>query len=400
MKKVILSLLTALLFCGTATAQRFSVADVEALPGETVSFEITVDVAGGTYSGFQFQMQFPSEGFATTGTTVSAAWDGGSLSVGDLVGGAANGSAFSSSDTAIPDGEQVIGSVRFTVGEGVAVGSYDVTISGFDFLDGTNYTHTEDVTFKVNVVSAHTVVLDENSTVAPEAAEGVNVRVKRTIKANQWSTIVLPFEMTEEQTKVAFGADVQIADFIDYDTTDDGDGNTIGIHVNFSSVTAMEANHPYIIKVTTAVTEFSAEDVTIDPEESPVVEYDNGLTGKKRKVFGTFAGTYVADFDFYNDAAYYPLFLSGNKFYYATESTQHMKAFRGYFDFVDNLPEAEEAASRIVLTFGETNSIRGISNAQSVMGNDGYYSLDGRKFSAKPTMRGVYIKNGKKLIVR
>ena len=206
--------------------------------------------------------------------------------------------------------------------------------------------------------------------------------------------------MTEEQTKVAFGADVLIADFIDYDTTEDGDGNTIGIHVNFSSVTAMEANHPYIIKVTTAVTEFSAEDVTIDPEESPVVEYDNGLTGKKRKVFGTFAGTYVADFDFYNDAAYYPLFLSGNKFYYATENTQHMKAFRGYFDFVDNLPEAEEAASRIVLTFGETNSIRGISNAQSVMGNDGYYSLDGRKFSSKPTMRGVYIKNGKKLIVR
>ena len=43
------------------------------------------------------------------------------------------------------------------------------------------------------------------------------------------------------------------------------------------------------------------------------MEYDNGQTGKKRKVLGTFAGTYVADFDFYNEAENYPLFLPYNK---------------------------------------------------------------------------------------
>lgn len=52
----------------------------------------------------------------------------------------------------------------------------------------------------------------------PEAAEGVNVRVKRTIKANEWSTLVLPFAMTAEQVKSAFGNDVQLADFTGVET--------------------------------------------------------------------------------------------------------------------------------------------------------------------------------------
>ena len=91
--------------------KRVSVDDVQVLPGTTASYEIRVNVDGGSYSGFQYQMQFPATGFTLTGTTtVLSTWQGGSLSVGDLnAEGKANASAFSSADKEIPAGDIVIG---------------------------------------------------------------------------------------------------------------------------------------------------------------------------------------------------------------------------------------------------------------------------------------------------
>ena len=388
MKQFIASLVAATALCGGATAQTLSVADVEALPGETVAFTLTVDVAGGTYSGFQFQMQFPAEGFTTVGTTVSAAWDGASFGVGDLVGGAANGSAFSTSDTAIPDGEQEIGTVRFTVGSGVAVGSYPVTIFGFNFLDGSNYTPVANVTFNVKVVSRHTVVLDETSTTAPTAATDVNVMVRRSIQANQWSTICLPFAMTEAQVKAAFGDDVKLGDFTGYETTNDTNDDIIGITVNFNDVTAIESNHPYIIKVSSTVTEFAVDGVDIDPEEEPTV----AAIKRTKKQWSEMIGTYVANTTIKEEC----LFLSDNKFWYSNGSTK-MKAFRAYFDFYDVLASVENAAARISMNFDEKETT-GIREMKPIDNNKVIYDLQGRRV-ANPT-KGLYIQNGIKRVIK
>ena len=109
-----------------------------------------------------------------------------------------------------------------------------------------------------------------------------------------------------------------------------------------------------------------------------------------------FNGTYVADFDFYNAARSTPLFLSsGNKFYYATESTQFMKAFRAYFDFDDVLASVD--ASRIVLSLNnETSGISQIEN--KAMKNENVFDLQGRRV-AQP-QKGLYIKGGKKVIMK
>ena len=398
MKRLFLSLTAAATLCGAASAQTLSVANVEALPGETVSFALTIDVEGGAYSGFQFQMQFPAEGFSTAGTTISSDWDGGSLGVGDLMAGEANASASSMSDTAIPDGERVIGTVKFTVGNDVPTGNYDVTISNFNFLDGTNYTPVADVTFSVHVVNVHSLVLDETSTTAPEASDGaVNVRVKRTIKANEWSTICLPFAMDATQMKAAFGDDVELGDFTGYETTEDDGGDITGITVKFNSATAIEANHPYIIKISSAITEFTADGVTIDPQEAKVTF--GTTTGKgKNAVYhpSDFVGTYVADFDFYNDATSYPLFLNASKFWYASENTMHMKAYRAYFDLDDYLPEAESASAPIYISFN--NDVTGIQSIQQSSDDGRYYNLNGQHVTN--LKKGLYIKNGKKVVVK
>ena len=397
MKKILLAAL-CLYVAGAAIAQTVTVNDVEALPGETVAFSLNLnDGKADTYTSLQFNVTFPAEGFTTTGDyTISSSWKNASATIGDVDASGLAVVPASSAEVISGSAVENLLTVNFTVGSSVALGEYDVTLSAITFGYGfTDKDIAPDVTFKVKVVAAHTVVLDETSAITPEAATGVNVRVKRTISANQWSTICLPFAMSEAQVKEAFGEDVQLGDFTGYETTEDGDAIT-GINVKFTAATAIEANHPYIIKVSQAVSEFTADGVDIDPDEAKV-EYDNGLTGKKRKVLGSFVGTYVADFDFYNDAENYPLFLSGNKFYYATENTKHMKAFRGYFDFVDYLDEAENAEARVFIVFG--NDTTGIGEVQrETAGDDRYYNLGGQR--VEQPSRGLYIKNGKKVIIK
>ena len=397
MKKILLAAL-CLYVAGAAIAQTVTVNDVEALPGETVAFSLNLnDGKADTYTSLQFNVTFPAEGFTTTGDyTISSSWKNASATIGDVDASGLAVVPASSAEVISGSAVENLLTVNFTVGSSVALGEYDVTLSAITFGYGfTDKDIAPDVTFKVKVVAAHTVVLDETSAITPEAATGVNVRVKRTISANQWSTICLPFAMSEAQVKEAFGEDVQLGDFTGYETTEDGDAIT-GINVKFTAATAIEANHPYIIKVSQAVSEFTADGVDIDPDEAKV-EYDNGLTGKKRKVLGSFVGTYVADFDFYNDAENYPLFLSGNKFYYATENTKHMKAFRGYFDFVDYLDEAENAEARVFIVFG--NDTTGIGDVQhETAGDDRYYNLGGQR--VEQPSRGLYIKNGKKVIMK
>lgn len=391
MKKTILSLVLFLGFSGMAMAQSLSVSDVEVVPGTTGKYALKINVGSGEYTGFQYDIQFPATGFSTPGSskfTVNTLWEDGTISPGDLKDGAGKVSSLSISNSLIPTGEIEIGTISFSVAGNVALGEYDVTISNFEFLSGSTRTSVDGVTFKVKVVNRLSVLLDEESTAAPVAASDVNVTVKRTINADSWSTICLPFAMSAEQVTAAFGNDVQLADFTGYDVTEEG-GITVGITVNFSSVSAIEANHPYIIKVSSAIAEFTVDGVEIEPVSEPQI---NNGTSKKPK---SFIGTYVADFDFYNAAKNYPLFLSGNKFYYATGNTQHMKAFRAYFDFDDNLAEAESSSVKMqIFVDEEETKVEGLSMGDS---DETIYDLNGRKV-LKPQQHGVYIVNGKKVL--
>ena len=283
------------------------------------------------------------------------------------------------------DGE--IATLTINIDASVAVGDYPVYLRNMKLTetDISKFYTTDEVETTVTVTGAADgrVVLDETSTTAPDVANGVDVRVKRTINAGEWSTICLPFAMSQAQCQAAFGSDVEIGDFTGYTYDSDEDKIT----VNFSSVTAIEANHPYIIKVSAAVTEFSVDGVDVNPADDPRVTFRT--SSKKLK---DFVGTYVADFDFYDEAKHTPLFLSGNKFWYATETTKHMKAFRAYFDFVDMLSEVDGA--RVAIAFDEATVI----NDVRACSDDRYYNLSGQQVET-PT-KGVYVKNGKKVIVK
>ena len=93
------------------------------------------------------------------------------------------------------------------------------------------------------------------------------------------------------------------------------------------------------------------------------------------------------------------LFLGANNKIYYPNSDATVNPFRGFFILGSDVPTSSEA--RIVVDFGDEMP----SGIESVEGNPSaggqhYYSLDGRKLDGKPTKKGIYIVNGKKMIVQ
>ena len=92
------------------------------------------------------------------------------------------------------------------------------------------------------------------------------------------------------------------------------------------------------------------------------------------------------------------LFLNGNKFYYSTGNTA-IKAFRGYFKFVDVLTSVEDA-NNVKVDFnidGNTTLIYGLSTSQD---GSAVYTIDGKHMGSdmERLHRGIYIQNGKKVV--
>ncbi|MBR6198497.1 MAG: starch-binding protein [Bacteroidaceae bacterium] len=231
------------------------------------------------------------------------------------------------------------------------------------------------------------IVLSETATEAPEAANGVEVKVKRAIKAHSWSTICLPFAVPAEQLTMAFGEGVEVKDFTSWSATKSGN-DVVSITVGFTPVTAMEANHPYVIRVKSEISAddgFLVDGVNIDPVATPKKE-----VGEEPNV-GVFYGTYVAN----TTVPEYNLFISNDKFYYSNGSTK-MKAFRGYFDLAEHLTISGDPNAHIIIIDENATGVTAIRHSDLLKNN--VYDLQGRK--VENPSKGLYIVNGKKVIVR
>ncbi len=305
--------------------------------------------------------------------------------------GTLNIQAYSSKGRAISGNDGEVALITLKIAGDMQPGTYPLQLKNIAVSDENSVTYTVDlVESSIEIVGGDGyTILDEKSTELPDEAEDVNVRVLRTINANEWSTICLPFPMTEEQVKTAFGdgVTVELADADSYETTEDDGGNIVGIKIKFVNVNAIEANHPYIIKVSKPVTSFEVEGVDVAPA---------ARERNRRKALGSgsyFVGNYVSQ----TVVPEFCLFLSGNQFWYSVGETE-MKGFRGYFDLRDVLTDVEDSySSRISFSFeNETTGISEIVNSES--SNSKWFDLQGRRVS-KPG-KGLFVKDGKKVIIK
>lgn len=271
-----------------------------------------------------------------------------------------------------------------------------VTNAMFTMKDENGDLHSVDMpdyTFNITIGNPadNRVLLDENATAVPKNANGVDIRVKRTINANVWSTLCLPFAMTGNQVKEVFGSDTELADFDGIESETDDDDNIVGITVKFTPTSSIEANHPYLIKVSKIITEFTLDGVDVIVEDEPSIDKDAYTVGKGKTAvtfYNRMIGTYCAS----GTIPSLCLFVSEGKFWYSTGKTS-MKGMRAYFDFYDVLADVEDT-SNIKIRIGDaTTGINLIMNDHTT--NNSVYDLGGRALDG--VQRGINITNGKKV---
>ena len=103
-----------------------------------------------------------------------------------------------------------------------------------------------------------------------------------------------------------------------------------------------------------------------------------------------------------------------NTLYYPSETDFTVNAFRGYFQLKQGLTAGEPSNSNqagvraFKLNFGDgegnDDNATGIittNSTNSTNSDNVWYTIDGRKLNGKkPTQRGIYINNGKKVVIK
>ena len=281
-------------------------------------------------------------------------------------------------------------------------GVYEVKILDAIITDASsNPTPLESVITTELTITDNSVVLDETSTTVPENATGVNVTVKRTLNADEWTTICLPFAMSETQLKAAFGEDVKVSDFTGCVPTEDASGNVTALRINSTSVTTMEANHPYLICVGNDMTEFSMENVDIVVEEELSIDCDRIGSGTKRDPYryNSLVGTYIAETQVPEEAMY----MNAGKYIYSN-GTAKLLGYCGYFDFYDVLDDMTTAGNTVLLYVDNMPTAIGHITTDGFLPTGKVYTIDGRYVGKDvPTNRltkGIYLLNGKKIVIK
>ena len=210
-------------------------------------------------------------------------------------------------------------------------------------------------------------------------------------KDGDWNTLCLPFDLTIEGSDLD-GNNV-LAMTLDKETSGLS-GTTLTL--NFTKATTIPAGTPFIIKwdnmhVIYQLSMFTG--VTIDNTDRSVTSSDG---------YVTFKGTYAPIvWETENNSI---LFLgTKNTLYYPQPSDgnyPYLNAFHAYFQLNNGLTAADVSSAR--MNFDGENEVNGVKEVKGVNGvkDDSWYTLNGVKLSGKPTKAGLYIHNGKKVIIK
>lgn len=225
------------------------------------------------------------------------------------------------------------------------------------------------------VTSSNT--LDEVTVNSFNAQNDVDVQLKRSLTPTQWNTFCVPFTISADVIAEKFGAGTLVYTF----------GSMNGNVMNFAPSTTIEAGKPYIVKPTKEVVDPSFTGVNIE-----------ATAAKKVGADGYFMqGIYSAKTDLTTDGT--NLFLGdGNKFYKpAGTTTARMKGLRAFFI----VPQGTNLAALRANIDGATTAIDELTTVVEQPADNRIYNLQGQFVGTSfEGLHGVYVQNGKKVLVK
>lgn len=210
---------------------------------------------------------------------------------------------------------------------------------------------------------------DDNNTIENKII--ADVTMTRNIKAG-YNTVVLPFTLTANQVATAFGTGTEVYAFSENST----DANNVSI--NFTKGDgSITANVPVLVKATAASSAQTFNGVqVVAPTEGAVVE------GTNTKFIGVFGPLTVAAGDYF----------IGNDAIWKSEGSTSIKAFRAYI-------YAQETSAPVKMYIGGIETAISEINADAAAEEQGaIFNLAGQRVNK--AQKGIYIQNGKKVLVK
>lgn len=233
--------------------------------------------------------------------------------------------------------------------------------------------------FLDNVKIERAISLDEaadNSAVLEKNnGKVVNVMLKRTLVADSWNTLCLPFGMSHDAVQTVFGEGTVLKQMKEWNAAENV--------IYFEAADAVVAGQPYIIKPVEAKESLLLQD--------PLVQNAvNNTTSGHISFCGIMSSTQLSESD---------VFLGTDGELYlpnaAEENGDVLRGFRAYFKGINNIADTK------VNIEGVVSGIENINGA-TAQANGKVYTLAGQYVgnSTKGLMKGIYVVNGKKIVVR
>lgn len=251
------------------------------------------------------------------------------------------------------------------------------------------------LTFGASSTAETTVSISQTDGYIYEAKNNATVTLTKPLQANVWNAICLPFSMTEQQVRNAFGKDAHIAEFKKVDESGKKAVASFGMHY-YQLITA---GKPCLIKPY-RVNEndtYTIKGVTIDAEKALTIADSN----KKFDFVGTYVSTTMpvnSHFLGSNDGKLYYITadkeISGLKAFFQPVSTCNAKLSIA-FDSTDNDFDNNTTGIEAIKDYMD-------QDAANSSANKGIYNINGQFMGTNPAIlpQGIYVKNGKKFIVK
>ena len=211
--------------------------------------------------------------------------------------------------------------------------------------------------------------VDNAETIYKYGGTFAHVTLTRTLNAGGWNTFCAPFSTATPDgwtVKELTGSEL----------------NGESLTLNFGDAAGIEAGKPYLVQVNDKVENLAFSNVTIDDAITPT-----------KTTYADFVPVMNPTFLTGGDESI--LFVTGGNNLTYPAADGNIKGFRAYF----KLNDANEVRA-FSMDFGDSEAT-GIIAVDTVNGeSNATYDLQGRKVLTQPTHKGVYIVNGKKVIIK
>lgn len=222
----------------------------------------------------------------------------------------------------------------------------------------------------------------------------VTIEGRTLYKDGSWNTLCLPFSLDALTGTPLEGTTVMTLSSSSFEDNK--------LTLNFGNTSGIVAGKPYIIKWT------KANDYVDDNEHNLYQPTFSGVTIASGTAdiateFVDFKGNYSPITFTAGDKTI--LYMgSGDKLYYPNTSV-NLKAFRGYFKLNDITAgdlNTSGGVNAIILNFGDdsTGIEETLIQQSQISSTSLWYTLDGRLINGQPKAKGIYINNGKKVVIK